>query len=112
MQTENLKCFDKCRFHVLLQVKILILQGGKDAADKTRAVMHKLMSSKLMTECNLEGPGQKNKTALKNLSQKMSVIFGMLLFFSLFNNFQYASCVCFIELLRPALTLWLGKVYR
>jgi hypothetical protein len=64
-----------------MQVKILSQQRGKDDADKTRAVMYKFMSNKLMTAFNMEGRGQKNKKALKDFPPILSIIMGKLRIF-------------------------------
>jgi hypothetical protein len=68
------------------KVKLLSAQGGKDVGDRTRIIMYKLLTNKLMTEFNLEGRGQKQKKAIKDMPQLGSVIFGKI------RNLFYFDC--------------------
>lgn len=52
---------------VLLQTNVLCAVGGHDSSGRTRCMLDKIMTTKLMTRYNYRGRGKSGKKAFSNL---------------------------------------------
>jgi hypothetical protein len=64
---------------IVFQISILFSLGGSDTGSRTRRMLSKLMTDKLMVEYNYAGRGPKGKQAFKLLPSLPNVMLGKLL---------------------------------